>query len=879
MEDRAPYATWPGVDHVVDCTYTLSHGVTPGVATLVVLPQELTTTYGYMGTKGGFKEVGDLLIFDNTEPPVTLRDCRLKAIRSDNDEEWTLEVEDRRWRWRETGTISGCYNQLDPHGKLIPWTIRSPLELTLLCLAAMGEIRAVAGSPQFVIDMPGGLTKKDGIIHLGQNPIWLGVTPTTGTNPPTNWVNRNPAQALQEISEQFGRRVIYTWTNDGVLIARPGVGGNPLPDGSIIRYTPTIEKPLIPKGIAVRGSPTRYQVELLIEAVGEEWNGAYVPINQLSYAPVSVAKPQITKVLIWSVHDGDAFKVYVNGVEFIAVATGVSTPSTVAADLVAQINASQNPAVVGIVTATVSAEIQPDGYSVVGVKITGVTNGVSFTVTVQLSNTPTNDTFYTVLQQIAGSGGTCWDNSVPGVFQDVRATDRLTKEEARQLAIKSVWKTYRIADWSPGYDHLYIPGYGDLVRRQQVVLNNTQVEQRRPTQADSDIINPNTEQPLIINYYNGFSRDKESAVFGTVSNQSLRYGWYRGYEQGVLTPIGSQVFTEFDTDAENQLIRFANYVYIQKVVRQQTNPLQYKRWNCLLTVPIGQDATIVGVAFSATISGGGLGSPVTVSYTAVSGDTAADVTAGLRDAFNANSSVAAVATITSSASSPSQLIVIGKVQGTTFTISCSPTTSGNTTFVATQSTQYRLPNSLAYREPLLFLKTAINVRDAETNELVSFSMQRELKGAIANTPYVVHQHDDVQLNVIGQYDPYPFNKPKGATILEADPIHRANYYLNGMEAQYFTKGALTLGYNGIRAIDVDASTMQVSWSIGRENGAETVASKNTEHTLWLPHYPARRRAEFLAPLEQLVIQRAVRPQRTLTYDANMNGGQGGWTVR
>ena len=130
MAILAQACKWPGVVSVASVTYTCSHGISPGTVILTTYPQQ-----GQIATSG------DLVIGDGTNL-VTLRDCRVSRLRGDGGaqgQSWTLEIQDRRWRWPGLASISGSYNQLDNRGKLIPWTIRSPVELAQLCIAAMGE--------------------------------------------------------------------------------------------------------------------------------------------------------------------------------------------------------------------------------------------------------------------------------------------------------------------------------------------------------------------------------------------------------------------------------------------------------------------------------------------------------------------------------------------------------------------------------------------------------------------------------------------------------------------------------------------------------------------------------------------------------------------
>lgn len=267
-------ARYPGVLSLQDATYTTSHGRSPGVAILRINPQPFPPD-----------PEGDLLFSDGNET-VPIPDCKLLSIKVERDDKgffWTLEILDRRWRWNNLGYINGCYNQMDPFGKLIPWTIRSPTELAVLCLTAMGET-------DYEINLPPGLNYPGPF--FGQP-----IPNISGVNPPVNWDGVPPAQALQEVCDRCGCRIVYQLSTNSILIAPIGVG-NDLPPGSIRKRGPTLTTPQAPSGVGVIGSPTRYQMRLMLTAVGKEWDGSYRPINLLSYAPRD-AKGNVTWANSW----------------------------------------------------------------------------------------------------------------------------------------------------------------------------------------------------------------------------------------------------------------------------------------------------------------------------------------------------------------------------------------------------------------------------------------------------------------------------------------------------------------------------------------------------------------------------------------------------
>ena len=173
-----PYIDWPGVTNGIrSLIYTTGHGITPGHLEITINAQDDPPAM-----------FGDLSFGDGVRN-ITLRNCMVVDIRDDystSGHYQHLTIQDRRWAWRY-GSIPGQYNQLDDRGKLIPWTIRSPTELALLCLREMGE-------SNFQIKLPTGLSSNDipqinRLLITGENfpqslanpeTIWDGVAPAVG---------------------------------------------------------------------------------------------------------------------------------------------------------------------------------------------------------------------------------------------------------------------------------------------------------------------------------------------------------------------------------------------------------------------------------------------------------------------------------------------------------------------------------------------------------------------------------------------------------------------------------------------------------------------------------------------------------------------------
>lgn len=705
---------WPGVIAPVSGTYTISHGIAPGTAVLECLLQDISS----------IAVAGDLVITDDIQT-ILIPDCKVDKVRQVPKGDGfvlVLEILDWRWKWTDLGVIEGWYNQVDKHGKLRPYTIRSPKELAILCLEKMGV-------KKYEIDLPPGLTKAQGQQYATLAPVWSPGqnTAPTGTNQPVNWEGIPPALALSNLCHQYGRHIIPRLSDYTITIAIPGFGKD-LPAGSIASRSPTLDSPETPSGVAVLGDYTRYQMRLLLEAVGEEWNGRYLPIKDLSYAPQVTESKQISTVSILDpVGPGVTYSItigYVNtdgtesSVTYTYTTLGGDAPSIVADALADDINADLSVLVVSATTSGSTITIQSNVV------------GVSFSVTVSTSDS--DSPIVPQLDQKAASKGKPWQHSDPPTFWAAQTSSTgvpvtnpsqpaLTYLQAVDLARKSIFRTYRIANINvDGGPQIEVPGFGKLLRRQQLIITDHQVEQIVPVNSDLTLVESGHGmiggQPYAVNLYDGYSRDKPAAVYGRIASFLQTPQW--GLSTASNTPQANQIFVPFSVDPDNLLIRFASPVFIWRF--------------------------------------GGIEEP-----------------------------------------------------------------------------------------EKLVLQCAVMVRDSETNAIERFKKYKLIAGG-NKTNCVVRTFPDVQLNVIGRYTDYDDRLYK-TEILENDPISRANYYLAGMEAQYFFKAAETLEYNGFIGHDLDGATTQMTWAFPvREGGCGTTISRNTEHEVNVPPYPARRRAENLS---------------------------------
>lgn len=558
--------SWPGVIAVEGFDGTISHGPSPNTLILRTSPQP------------NFPAMfGNLVITDQVNT-VVLKGCRVKDVKVIQEDErgygWQLWIEDRRWRWQENGFLFGCYNQLLPNGDLIPYTIRSPSELAILCLTALGET-------VYTIDLPIGLSDPGLVVPTGLGGITAG-----GVNPPINWEGIPPAQALAQLCDQFNRRIVYDPISDSVLIVQPGVGTGLVGNWSIHRQGPSFAAPKVPSGVGVIGAPTRYQCRLAVEAVGKEYDGWYYPIDMLSYAPdpLPPAK-QVTTITLGGTPDAQAHwkitisysKTVVGGFEKTFTANfdvgSTGNFATDCTDIAAQINA--NATVNTILKAVAGAST---------VTLTGLANGQSFDVSVEMTVTvPKNPSpsISQTLTTLASDGASRWAYSNPPLFPNVKATDQVTYDMAVQLAQESVFRCYRITCQdlrTPGQPAM-IPGFGRVPLRQLIILQDTQVDQNTPQPVptipeidpDGDIDPAGVTingRPFVADFYAGYAHDLPAFVFGAISaQQQLGDTGIAWSQQGSdpNTKPSSRIFVPFDVDPQEQLIRFHSPVYFQDV--------------------------------------------------------------------------------------------------------------------------------------------------------------------------------------------------------------------------------------------------------------------------------------------------------------------------
>ncbi len=248
--------SFPGVSQVVSASYTLQHGITPGLASVETAPQA-----NFVGAGGtlAFTYVRDI----GGPVVISLPNCKVARAEFSIGPQgriWRLQILDRRWKWAFP-TISGFYNRrnekgqvMDEAGVPVRQTKKNARELATLLLQALNE------------------TGFD-----------VAALPTT-SYPTVEWDAENAAQALAQLADDHGCRVVLGLDN-AVHIYKLNVGAALplLPEA--IDYSGSIDPPEVPDKIGVAYSHIRHQSDFVLEAVGEDVDGKIVPIDQLAYKP------------------------------------------------------------------------------------------------------------------------------------------------------------------------------------------------------------------------------------------------------------------------------------------------------------------------------------------------------------------------------------------------------------------------------------------------------------------------------------------------------------------------------------------------------------------------------------------------------------------
>ncbi len=247
---------YPGVGAVVSADIVRGHGISPSTFTLTITPQKaLPNRTGTLVLRYGTKTV--------TLPGCMI--CQNSWKYDENGSIWQLSILDRRWRWKYLEkdakgfgrSFNGKFNTRLPHGpveRMDPATKRSNKEIVASCLKQMGERGYIIENfpdrfDEFYFD------------------------------------HTNPADALQKVCDLSGMRVILQF-NNRIRIASVGSGSLKLPDGPVIYQNDSSFPTERPDELHLVCGPTRFQMDIYCEPVGDDVDGLVKPTDDLSFKPV-----------------------------------------------------------------------------------------------------------------------------------------------------------------------------------------------------------------------------------------------------------------------------------------------------------------------------------------------------------------------------------------------------------------------------------------------------------------------------------------------------------------------------------------------------------------------------------------------------------------
>lgn len=244
--------SYPGLtEFILSAQFPLQHGISPSICTMICTPMPANiVSNNEQGT----------LEFRYGNVRVTCPDCKIDSVRADKNEDgferWMVTILDRRWKWKFAGFVSGHYNvrkgEVLVGQTLVTPTVRSAKQLAEVCLDAMGETRY--DTSEFPKDI----------------------------FPEVEWDFTNAAEALAQLADKFGFRVVLEISNR-VALRKVGKGKQLPNTGDEIQLSRTIDPPERPDELIFAGAPNRHQFDLELECVLRDFDGQYRNIFDLSY--------------------------------------------------------------------------------------------------------------------------------------------------------------------------------------------------------------------------------------------------------------------------------------------------------------------------------------------------------------------------------------------------------------------------------------------------------------------------------------------------------------------------------------------------------------------------------------------------------------------
>ena len=784
-----------GITQVASVSYTVSHGISPQPIEIVCDPS--STPARSTGITFGV----------STQKQITLTDCALdlKVERFNSSERQLLVTYlDRRWRWALGPQVEGYYNQLDRHKKLIPRTVRSPYQMAVILLTAMGE-------SGYTIDLPGGLAvsagsvptpgPQDTVVDASAEYLKLGQNvPATGTNPTTTWVGIPAAKALQALCDTFGRRIVFNPITNTVQIVVQGKGV-PFPSGARLSYSPTYDPDIMPANVQVALAPTRFQVRLACRAVAKEWDGSYVPLYLASYAP-----PRSPQAMVADISSIGADGIFLNGVGFVqASLANYATAINASADT--RINGVVTAAIVSgklritAVTAGVEFEVYPQGGGAVageclkGPVAANISGRESFAVSLTAGTVFAPGTTYTVTVNgvaFAGVTGLLSFEQVAALLQLAINTSTDTAIVGKCLATFGNGTLY-VASLIDGVGTLTVTGSSGL---SVVATSGT---------------NRGFEYTIPPAFYNVRATPR---LRRNISEQLAQESVYRAYQvvcidpgdklPGIRVPeIGTRIANRY------QLI-------LQGTMPEQIEPR---------AGDVNRTDPQTGQPYAAEYYDGYAHDRRPRAFGSVFRGVQAGGIYTAADYFG-NTLPRQEFFIPFSVIDPEWQVIqfdrpafryLGKTSDTT-------------------------PFGCTTQPVDLVIETGVTIIDPVTNAPYRYTATAAVQGGTG--PTITYLYEGAQQEIIGVYD--QFHNLIDKRLVDTYASSFAAYYAAQIAAKYQIAGAVSADFGGFLDIAPDGFIQQITWSYDR-SGPSTTVSGNYEHSRTVLPYAARRRKENLPP--------------------------------
>lgn len=234
-----------GLKGLLQGRFCVTDGVQPALAELHIPPQDTP-----------LPAIGDLIV-SYAGGGAIFPQCRITSFSFDVDdtgrEVWIVRIADARWRWKYA-RISGEYNVRDDNGNPKAKQVADSRKLAKLLFQALKVEKFDLG------DLPEGFY------------------------PEKHWAGDRADVELESLCAAQGCRVVPL--SGGKFIIKGAGRGARLPKSAeTMSFSDAVNPPELPESIVFEGGPDIYQMDLELEAVGEELDGTVKLLDELSYRP------------------------------------------------------------------------------------------------------------------------------------------------------------------------------------------------------------------------------------------------------------------------------------------------------------------------------------------------------------------------------------------------------------------------------------------------------------------------------------------------------------------------------------------------------------------------------------------------------------------